>query len=317
MNIYKKIYIRLNSKKNHILSIWKTFFYNRLSLNTADDSEVRKTTKVFDIFIFFNELELLELRLNILDPYVDYFVLVESNKTFTGIDKPLLFEENKDRFKKWENKIIHYVISDMPNSDNDTNCNQEILHMANHSDQVPKGETQWLREFYQKEMMRKPLIGTAKDDDFCFISDIDEIWNPKSIVDYSKNYIYKFKQDVYAYYLNNRSNEPWYGTFATKYKNIKNNSLTSLDSISETSYLYIKNGGWHFTNMGGVEKIKQKLKSYGHQEFNNTEIMSQIENQIKENKDFVGRNFKFWRDESLLPEYLLTNKDKYKDMFRG
>lgn len=315
MNIYKKLYIKLNSKKNHIVSIWKTYFYNLLKVNNIINKDIKKI-KVFDVFIFFNELELLELRLNILDQYVDYFVIIESNKTFTGIEKPLFFQENKIMFEKWKDKIIYYTVYDMPNSNSDKNCDQEILNMANNSYQVPKDQIHWLREFYQKEMMKKPLSNKANDEDFCFISDIDEIWNPESIIDYSKNNIFKFKQSVYTYFINNRSSEHWYGTFATKYKNIKNNSITDLDSISLTSYVYIKNGGWHFTNMGGVDKIKQKINSYGHQEFNNQEILSQIENKIKENKDFVGRKFKFWTDESDLPKYLIENKDKYKNLFK-
>lgn len=66
--------------------------------------------KVFDVFPFFNELDLLEIRLNILDPHVDYFVLSKSTKTFSGLDKPLYYKENKEKFKKFNHKIIHNVI---------------------------------------------------------------------------------------------------------------------------------------------------------------------------------------------------------------
>ena len=66
--------------------------------------------KVFDVFPFFNELDLLEIRLNILNPYVDYFVLSESTKTFSGLDKPLFYEENKERFAEFNHKIIHNIV---------------------------------------------------------------------------------------------------------------------------------------------------------------------------------------------------------------
>ncbi len=65
----------------------------------------------YDVFRFFNELDLLELRLNILDAHVDYFVLVEATKTFSGLDKPLYYQENKERFAKWNHKIIHHIIT--------------------------------------------------------------------------------------------------------------------------------------------------------------------------------------------------------------
>lgn len=285
-------------------------------LTKIELSEYRKKIKIFDIFIFFNELELLEIRLNILGNYVDYFVIVEATKTFTGKPKPLYFKENKDRFKKWERKIIHHVTTDTPETNTDKKCDQKILELANSNSAVPKGQVHWLREFYQKEMMKKPLESICSDSDICYVSDIDEIWNPEIFIDYSREDVYKYKQKVYAYYLNNRSNEAWAGTYATKYKNIKNNSVNDLDSEAKTKYTYINNGGWHFTNMGGLERVIKKLESYGHQEFNNSKIKSELEKKINENKDFVGRYFKFWVEEKDLPQYLLKNKEKYKGFFK-
>lgn len=285
-------------------------------LTKEEISDHRKKIKIYDIFLFFNELELLEIRLEILGPCVDYFIIVEATKTFSGNPKPLYYETNKELYKKWNHKIIHYVIKDTPETDADPNCDQKILAMANESSNVPKGQMHWLREFYQKEMMKKPLVNMLKDDDFCFVSDVDEIWNPNTTIDYSQDIIFKFKQKVYAYYLNNRSNEQWAGTFATKYKNIKNNSLNHLDTPSKTKYVYIKNGGWHFTNIGGAERIKQKIESYGHQEFNTENIKLKLNKQIEQNKDYIGRNFKFWIDDSDLPEYLIKNKEKYKKLFK-
>ena len=66
--------------------------------------------KIYDTFLFFNELELLELRMNILNEYVDYFVIVESAITFQGEDKEFIFEKNKSRFASFENKIIYLLI---------------------------------------------------------------------------------------------------------------------------------------------------------------------------------------------------------------
>ncbi len=287
-------------------------------------AEYRKKICIYDAFIFFNELELLELRLSILDPYVDYFVIVEATETFSGKPKALVYEENKERFKKWAHKIIHHVTRDTPTSFYDAKVRlaetsdpleANILHTALTSSNVPQGATHWLREFYQKECIKKALIG-LNDTDICYISDIDEIWNPETSINYESSAVFKFKQLVYTYYLNNRSSEPWSGTFATQYKNIRTNSLNHLDSAHQTSYTYVKNGGWHFTNMGGAERIRTKLESYGHQEFNTPGIKTRIEEQMQSNKDFIGRQFKFWTDEKDLPEYLKEHKEQYKNLFK-
>ncbi|MHB8652001.1 MAG: alpha-1,2-fucosyltransferase [Minisyncoccota bacterium] len=287
--------------------------------------EYRKTIKIYDVFTFFNELELLEIRLNILDPHVDYFVIVEAPETFSGLPKPLYFAKNKQLFKKWEHKIIHYVIGTIPKDEDDLRgrlhhnptldpLEREIIINALTSDNVAKGAIHWLKEFYQKESLKKALVGLS-DDDICYVSDVDEIWDPKIIIDYSKDDIFKLRQRVYAYYLNNRSNEPWAGVLVTKYKNIKDACLGHLRTARKTPYTYIEDGGWHFTNMGGADRIRRKIESYGHQEFNNAKVKENIEKKMTQNKDFIGRKFKFWLDEKDLPEYLLQNRDTYKNLF--
>jgi hypothetical protein len=255
-------------------------------------AKYRKGIKIYDAFIFFNELETLEIRLNILEPYVDFFVIVECTKTFSGKSKPLYFKENASRFSKFSSKIVHFVIDD-----------------------APEGDNFWEREIYQRESIKKSLA-RAQADDFCFVSDVDEIWNPDIIIDYRKGVIYKFVQKMYVYYLNNRSSEKWAGTFAAKYAVIKDRSLNDMRNAAKTSYTYIKNGGWHFTNQGGADSIRVKLESYSHSEFNTPEIKSKIEKQIIENRDFVGRKFKFWIDETDLPIYIKNNKEIYSKFFK-
>lgn len=285
----------------------------------------RKTIKVYDVFIFFNELELLDIRLHILAPYVDRFVIVESTTTFAGAKKPLYYSENRHLFKDFEDKIIHYVVEDMPVNEDElrsrlqipelSKLDREIITNALTSDNVPSGQPHWLREFYQKECMKKPLVG-LQDNDICFISDVDEIWNPQAKIDFRSGKIMKLKQLMYAYFLNNRSSENWAGTYATKYLNMKHASLNHLDTPSKTKYTYIQDGGWHFTNLGGAERIKTKLESYGHQEFNNDDIKSQVEERITKNQDFIGRGFKFWIDESNLPQYILDHRDLYQRLLK-
>jgi beta-1,4-mannosyl-glycoprotein beta-1,4-N-acetylglucosaminyltransferase len=265
--------------------------------------------KVYDVFSFFNELDMLELRLNILDPYVDCFVIVEATETFSGLPKKLYYEENKERFKKWQHKIIHYVVSDYPN-------NKELINLADSSPNVPKGAEHWRREFYQKESLKRTLA-TIKDislDAVCYVGDVDEIWNYKKKYPSLKgNNVFKLELKVYSYYLNLRSDEKFAGPIIARYETIKNNVLNHLRT---RNLVYVKDGGWHFTNMGGADQVRKKLESYGHQEFNNDEIKKKIEERIAKNEDFIGRKFKLTVDEKDLPEYILKNKETYKDWWK-
>jgi len=287
--------------------------------------------EVYDVFTFLDELDLLEIRLNILDPYVDRFVIIESNETFSGLPKRLVYGENQDRFKKWKHKIIHHVTVDTPRNEGEirarlasgkvSRIDREILEGSLTSDNVGRDKdgnrmTVWLREYYQKESIKKALSG-LDDEDMCFVSDADEIWNPAAKFDYSRDSIFKLRQKVYSYYLNNLSDEEWAGTLATKYKNIKNACLGHLRTARKTRYEYIRNGGWHFTNVGGIDKIRRKLESYGHQEYNTEAIKSALLDKIERNQDFIGRGFHFHVEEKSLPAYILDNKDKYHDLFKN
>lgn len=285
--------------------------------------------KVFDVFTFFNEYDLLEMRLEMLDQYVDQFVLIECVTTFSRNPKPLYFEENKQRFKKYLHKIHHHITYNPPESYEDLQSRilnesdeleKQICIQALTSTNVPKGELHWLNEFYQKECIRRAIENAgAEDNDLIFVTDLDEFWNPN--LDY-KNYIddhsiYKLRQLVYSGYINVRSSENWAGTLLTKYKNIKGSCLNHLRTPSKTPYVYIDNGGWHFTFMGGSDQVKLKLESYGHQEYNNDKIKNNVENLLKEGRDVLGRNeFSFWLDESELPRYLIENKSKYLNFFK-
>lgn len=286
----------------------------------------RQHAKVYDVFTFFNELDLLEIRMNILYPSVDYFVIVECTETFSGKPKPLYYAENKERFAKFQNKIIHHVTTDAPKDADDlrqrlqnpqlSDLDRQIITDALTSDNVPKDSIHWLKEFYQKESIKKALVGLA-DDDICFVSDVDEIWNPEVRLDFSRDVVYRLRQDAYAYYVNNRSAEPWAGVYAIHYGRIKNNCLNHLRTPGKTKHVHVRNGGWHFTNLGGAEKIQEKIESYGHQEYNNEEIKSQIAKRIQANEDFIGRGYHFWIDESRLPAYLLEHKAQYVHLFKA
>jgi beta-1,4-mannosyl-glycoprotein beta-1,4-N-acetylglucosaminyltransferase len=307
----------LNKIKNLInliklpIDILKEKNRKKIWVSNTEVLEYKKDTKVYDVFYFFNELDLLEIRLNILNDYVDYFVIIESTESFSGLPHTLCYKKNLERFSKWKDKIIYYVVNDFPND-------KELLSLAENNSNVGSGEHYWIREFYQKESTKKALIN-LKDIDIVFVSDCDEIWNPlqlKNLTDFSKSEIVRPKQLAYYYYLNNRCSEinGWTGTIVAQYKTIKNKCLNDIRTRKKTRFIEIENGGWHFGFMGGVKGAMKKLTEWQHPEY--LGWISKIEDRVNKNQDYRGRKYKFWKDEKDLPIYILENKEKYKELFK-
>lgn len=242
---------------------------------------------VYDCFMYNGEEDILEIRLNILDQYVDYFVLYESIETFSGKPKPAYYTENRERFAKWGHKILNYVIQ-------------------------PKEFTDpFERAGYQKDSIRYALRD-CKPNDWIYYGDVDEIWKPQTKEG-------KLRQLCYSYYLNNRSSEDWQGTNVCKYKNLYN-----LNEWRANHDVILEDGGWHFTNMGGYEALINKIESYDHQEVNIPWVKDGLKARMDANIDFLGRThdwkgneFKMWVDESDLPQYLKDNKQKWIHLFKS
>ena len=260
--------------------------------------------KIFDTFIFFNELDLLTLRLNILDDAVDKFVLVESTKTFQGKNKPLFFKENKKKYSKFLKKIIHIIVDDMPSR-----------------------ATAWEREYFQRNAILRGL-GQCSNSDLIIISDLDEIPNLKSLpAKLEDNFFYIFELSLNYYYLNNRCIQMpnWYGSILTKYKNIKGSIQEIRDLLfkvqneisSGKNIEFVKNAGWHFSYLASPENIAIKIQSFSHAEFNNekyTNLMT-IQNHIKNNEDIFNRGLDFdVTPISQMPSYVKKNIKKYIKM---
>ena len=258
--------------------------------------------KVYDAFLFFNELDLLEIRLTMLDPYVDYFVISESDYTFSGNKKPFYFEENKHLFDKFLHKIIHIKNYNSDETDNFTNIyegNQKIVYdnlinsflLVKNTALTGYGEPHWCREILHRGYIGLGLAD-CNDDDIIIFSDLDEIPKPETIknirdLDLSNN-DYCIYMDSHNYFINNLSSTNWKGSVLTTYSRVKTVSLDSLRGRRGT-YNIIDNGGWHLSFMGGVERIKMKISSYGHQEFNNDQFKNNIENKINQNSDIFNR----------------------------
>ena len=265
---------------------------------------------IYDCFQFFNELDILKIRLEVMNPIVDKFVISEATETFSGLKKPLYYEENKELFSEFQDKIIHVVVED-----------------------TPEGDTHY-RDTFQKNAVTRGLKD-CKDDDIVIFSDLDEIPNPEKIKEILQNFqndkIYHFAQRLFYCYLNMEevsgnllsfagefdgvTEKKWIGSKMLSYKLMREQNLQCGDlRFPERKEIGIRvaDGGWHFGYMGGKgetdikKRVQEKLVSAAHQEYNSKYVINNVVDQIKDGKDLFGRNAKFVRceiDESY-PAYI-------------
>ena len=278
--------------------------------------------KVFDSFIFFNELELLEMRLNILDDVVDYFVLTESPFTVSGNEKPLYYQENKDMFGKFNDKIVHHITEEIPNDFNHL-LEKSKFHVA-YKDPDPYGTSMInLPVRFQRALFNRnnSAFGIEKagvtDDDLVITSDADEIVNPLLLQDLewfnpSNHYVAECR--AFYYKLNFLYQEDWMGSRLCTWKHLKNTTIDQHRQDHENAHK-IQDAGWHFSFFGNAEDFKLKLASYEHTENNTEQITSTASEKIEQGLDPLGRTNKLITvplDDSY-PDYVLNNQDKYAE----
>ena len=253
--------------------------------------------KIFDCFMYFDEEVVLDVRLNTLDKYVDYFVIVESSFTHKGDNKNLMFNHNK--FEKFKNKIIYLVYDKQPkgieavneNDSEDEKSGKYILNAA-------------LRENGQRNFIQNGL-NKAEDNDIILISDVDEIPNLSEVnFNNISEKIIMFHQDMFYYKFDLKiPNLLWTGTRGCRKKyllspqwlrNVKDRKYFPfrIDILfSEKKYSSIKfisNGGWHFSYIKTAEEIEHKLKSYlHHREFDEQSLSVEEIQNIIENKKAI------------------------------
>lgn len=277
---------------------------------------------VYDCFTFFNELDLLEIRLQELSPVVDRFVLVESTRTFQKKTKSLYFQDNKHRFAKHLDKIIHVVVDSHPTF---------FTHWR-----IPRT---WHFENHQREQILKGLA-QAQPDDTILISDIDEFPRPDKILEYKNSAGIKvFEQFLCFYYVNNictflntglgeelkpaRLNHDgfgfWRGTVMLPKKLIRTAKEARLyRDLPDQDVTVIREGGWHFSYLGGVEKIVEKFESFSHAEYNTPEFknIESIRQAVNSGRSLFDRHTRFQcvsiNDSRYpFPRPLVQNPDKY------
>ena len=290
--------------------------------------------KIFDCFMYFDEEVVLDVRLNTLDKYVDYFVIVESSFTHKGDNKNLMFNHNK--FEKFKNKIIYLVYDKQPKG----------IEVVNENDSEGEKSRKYilnaiLRENGQRNFIQNGL-NKAEDNDIILISDVDEIPNLSEVnFNNISEKIIMFHQDMFYYKFDLKiPNLLWTGTKGCRKKyllspqwlrNVKDRKYFPfrIDILfSEKKYSSIKfisNGGWHFSNIKTAEEIEHKLKSYLHhrefdlQSLSVEEIQNIIENKkaiydlkVDKRVNKIGDGSKLVKIKfEKLPIYIQQNKHNY------
>jgi len=291
--------------------------------------------KIFDCFLFFNELDLLEKRLEILYEHVDYFIIGESKETFSGSPKELYYKKNEKRFYKYKNKIIHYIVplSTKKNKikiiDNPhTNVNKSYEHKHG-SKKVKDLNLSVQREIYQRDELCIPLKKTASKKDIILLSDLDEIPRPRLIdnlrKDFSDGLIYHFSQIWYMYWINNQVVKEWFGTRAFTYEKLINKSMDYYRFPTETRSaqdgIILDNAGWHFSYLGGHNMIEVKLSALAFQGYRSLITIfliklfpGYLKKMLARNADILnsGRKFKLIQKNTNLPDQIKDDEDFIK-----
>lgn len=262
---------------------------------------------IIDCFTFFNELDLLEVRLEELNDCVDYFVIVEASKTQSLIDKPFYFENNKSRYSKFLNKIIHVKINNCPNND----------------------QNLWTMEHFQRDCILRGLDKiNLSDNDWILISDLDEI--PKC--DVIQNMLVDSQQEIFslemmfsAYFANLvAAHRNWIGTVCTKYKILKQYTPQQIRN-SKDMLPIATNAGWHLSWLGGYEKIYEKalscIEPYDKIQIPSKESFKEKFDEFLhsdekfflhlENLNQKSIEFKKIQSNDILPQFMLNNIDRF------
>ena len=207
-----------------------------------------------DGFMFYNELDILELRLELLDRYVDRFILVEAEVNHVGGPKELFFENNKQRFAKWLPKIMHIVVT---------------------AEEAPKEENPWCREKYQRECILKGLEGGVSADgtfqvpvpadSIVMISDVDEIPDMSKVpfekLPHIVNSVHMWMFEYSLDYL--FTGEPWVGTVITNCELLKRQGPNYFRD-HRWKFPVMQYAGWHLSSFGDANHVCNKMQTFAH-----------------------------------------------------
>jgi len=263
------------------------------------------SNKIYDCITFFDESFQTDLRFNVLNNYVEQFVICESKFDHKGHYKGVKF--NIENYKEFKNKITHLVIDE----------------------QFPDTSNPWKTQAFQREFIFNGL-NNAKPEDYIMFSDPDEIPRPEILA--NLKLIKKFGiflQKMFCYKMNvyNPHESPWEGSRICLKKDLKSIDFLRQKILKknirypfwridkEKNIQLFDNGGWHFNYLLEPEKISKKLKTFAHTEYNRDEFtnIDVIKNNIHEMRDLFDKGNKYYRVEldNTFPSYILNNQDKF------
>lgn len=253
--------------------------------------------KIVDSFMFHNEFDILEMRLSILYDHVDRFVIVEGNHTHSGMYKGFQLEEQMDRYKPWADKIT-YVKADGGTS--------------SHA---------WDNEHWQRDQMSQGWTDLGEND-VILVTDCDEIVRPEAI-DFIRatNYgCYMLMMPAFYFKLNYLDTKPdWhYKAWGRAFRGYqtRGSHMRFQEWVPDRPTIKLHHAGWHWGWLGDDEFVKNKMRSFAHQEWNRADLLDgvNIEKHIAEGRDHVRPENQTWfpvKMDDYFPKHILENKEKY------
>lgn len=263
--------------------------------------------KIYDCFTFFNELDLAEIRMQILWDHVDYFVIAEANMSHSGKPKEFIFENNLERFKPYMSKIRHIKIEDMPVTDNS-----------------------WVREKFQRKCLDRGLTDRAPED-LIIVSDCDEIIRPELLemikVDENDYDRYICYLPLFQYKLNYLMVHP--STAHPKLMVTRGRAFVDADQERTFTFdwtpkppntVSLQHGGWHFTYFGDNNHAITKIQNFAHTETDTPQMIAThnidyfIENKSGHHGPSHPERFEYVVVDDYFPEVFTKNLDKWQHM---
>jgi len=269
---------------------------------------------IIDAFMFFNEYDILEGRLEYLYDTVDYFVIVESDRTHSGASKSLNYVANMARYKKYSDKILYFPYSPDTTSYHDSHYNLKGSYSPEMAMKMDHDQRNYIAQALK-------LFGP---DVTVMISDLDEIPS-KNAIEVARNNIdstciaVAFTQEMFYYNLKQKQIDPWMGTVLTTNREISKKNPQFFRE-SRWNLPRVTEGGWHISYWGSPEKIRNKILNFAHQEFNSEEYsdVDKISKRVMEGKDLYnrpgGQQF-IPVDRSFLQHDLLSVFEKYEKTY--
>jgi beta-1,4-mannosyl-glycoprotein beta-1,4-N-acetylglucosaminyltransferase len=284
--------------------------------------------KIYDCFTFYNEFDLLEIRLEELFDHVDYFVISEANTTHSGKPKNFELLDNWSRVKNFEDKIIHIKVADMPGI-------KKEQRISPYTGQMEIWDNCWHNERFQRDALARGLR-QGEPEDIMILSDVDELVRPQAVDQIRadmRHTLWAFKMPFFNYRFNYMWTEPLIyqvqgqavrlNRASTEFKTCTNirehygaNWANRPIDYDDGNEIALQHSGWHFSSLGSTKMVANKLENFAHNELAHQAATIDVDKLIAEGKTSINPNAKFEPVilDDYFPQTLLKNKEKYEHL---